>query len=694
MEHLSIENRQGIALLWLDQPGEKVNVLNEAMLERFPDCLTHLENDDTVKAVVLISAKKQGFIAGADLDMLKQVSTASAGTSLSQQGQQLLDRLAAFPKPVIAAIHGACLGGGLEVALACSHRIAANHAKTFLGLPEVKLGLLPGSGGTQRLPKLMGLQAGLDAMLTGKNIYPRQALRSGLVDLLVPLEGLPGSAVAFAKDILAGWKPKSRSKPMLTRMLDNTIPGRWLVLKMAKKAVLKKSGGHYPAPLKILQAVQAGLQSRKKGDLQEAKGFGELLVSPESQALRQLFFNMNHSKKVALETPPVEVKHLGILGAGLMGTGIAQVSNHSSREIYIKDISHETLTKARRVVEQEWQKKVKKRIARSFEKDRVTSHLHLTLDYQRLAKADLIIEAVFEDLKLKHAVLADVESVTKDTCIFASNTSAIPIGDIAKKSKRPDQVIGMHYFSPIPKMPLLEIIVTEQTADWVQATAWKLGVDQGKHVIIVKDGPGFYTTRILAPMLNEALLLLEEGVPVERIDHSMKRFGFPVGPIALLDEVGIDVGAHVSKTLSPMFEKRGGKTSEAFKSLVNAGFQGRKNGKGFYLYEKKGKKTVNPEIATFFPEKETSPLSAEIIQKRMVYMMVNEAVHCLNEGILKNEQDGDLGAILGLGFPPFLGGPFHWVKQQDQIFFSDQLTNFANRFGERFRPAALKNPKS
>lgn len=667
-EHLEIEVRDNLGLVWFNQPNEKVNVLNESILLRFPSLLDELEKDARIQAIVFISAKPSGFIAGADIEMLQATHSQADGQQLSIRGQNLLDTIEAFPKPIIAAIHGPCLGGGLEVALACRGRVAAKDAQTFFGLPEVKLGLLPGSGGTQRLPQLIGLQASLDMMLSGKNIYPKQALRLGLVHHLTSRETLIPAAQMLATKMLKGSTTKTAKRPLLTKLLDSNALGRHLVFSKAKKMVIQKTKGHYPAPLEILKAIKAGYKGREQGYKQEASGFGSLLMSSQGKALIRLFRAMNASKKMPSELTPKPISRLAILGAGLMGSGIAEVSASETLEVVLKDLNLEALGKAKKGIQATQTKKVKRRIIRPFDADRFNSFIHYTTHTSELSKADIVVEAVFEDLALKHRVLKEIEAITQENCVFASNTSAIPIKDIAKASKRPQQVIGMHYFSPVQKMPLLEIIVTDQTEPWVLATAIQLGIQQKKHIIVVQDGPGFYTTRILAPMLNEAMTLVEEGVPLEDIEQALTQFGFPVGPLALLDEVGIDVGAHVSDSLSPMFEARGGKTAQGFKRLKEAGYLGRKNNMGFYTYPKKGRKQLNPDILKYFNNPSPKKVDQKTLQHRMVMAMVNEAAICLEEGIIKSPQDGDLGAILGLGFPPFLGGPFYWSEHLKNRF--------------------------
>ena len=421
----------------------------------------------------------------------------------------------------------------------------------------------------------------------------------------------------------------------------------------------------------------------------EAKLFGKAGSTPESKALVDLFFGMTNAKKNPLPSHVKPIHTIGILGAGLMGSGIADVSiNKGKYHVLLKDRTLADVACGEKAVWDELQKKTKKRILTSFDRDHMFSRLTGTDTYDAFSTTDVVIEAVFEDLELKRGIVAEVEAITPEHCIFATNTSSLPISDIAEGAKRPENIIGMHYFSPVQKMPLLEIITTDKTADWVTATAHDIGVKQGKVVIVVGDDPGFYTTRILAPYMNEALLLLEEGASIEFLDSIMKKFGYPVGPMALFDEVGMDVGAHVGETMSPLFNARGGKSTKKAEELVNAGFLGRKNQKGMYIYNQK-KKRVNTDVYHHFGGTNRRNPDSESAQLRMALMMVNEAAFCLQEGILKSPTDGDLGAILGLGFPPFTGGPFRYLDVAGTQNIVDTMNTFADEIDVRFKPAPI-----
>lgn len=693
MHYSEIEKENGVAIVWLDQPGEKVNKISIDLVDKFKAILDSLEKDETVKGIVLISRKEDNFIAGADIDKFKDMRNPEEAEMLSRQGHALLNRMAAFPKPIVAALHGATLGGGLEVALACHYRIASDDPKTVFALPEVKLGILPGGGATQRLPRLVGLQTALDMMLTGKNIYPRQAKRIGLVDDLIHPYGLLQAAKKAALELAEQPLERKKRQSLLAKILESTPFSRSLVYKKTKELVRKQTWGNYPAPFKIIECVQAGMEKGPEAGLEaETKKFGELMVSPQSRELVQIFMSMTAMKKNPLKDRGHPVGKIGILGAGLMGSGIANVSITNGMEVLLKDVNYNAVGQGEKAIWRDLDGKVKKKALSPFQRDLTLSRITGTVDYRGFEKADLVIEAVFEDLELKKTILKEAEAHTKRDAIFASNTSSLPIGSIAEASLRPEQIIGMHYFSPVPRMPLLEIIVTEKTADWVMATAFDVGIRQGKTVIVVNDGPCFYTTRILAPLLNEALEMLNEGGDIQEIDGAMRQFGYPVGPIALIDEVGIDVGAHVSEVLGPLFTARGGKPNTAMKRLIMAGYKGRKNNRGFYLYGDKAsgkKKEVNKNIYNFFGGSKRIKFDVSEIQNRLSLMMVNEAALCLQYGILQSPRDGDIGAVFGLGFPPFLGGPFRYMDSQGLPKILSLMEKLAETKGPRFTPAQI-----
>ena len=690
MTFFDVHTTNGVSTVWLDSEGERVNTLSQNVLRSFGNLLNTLEHDDTTKAVILISRKRDSFIVGADIKEFAAFETRGQVVRLIQEGHALFNRVENFPKPILAAVHGACVGGGLELALACHYVLASEHKRTLFALPEVNLGLLPGLGGTQRLPRAVGLQNGLEMMLTGKNVYAKPARNMGLVDATIHPEGLLDAAKRAVLGLVDGTVTSKERKTTLRETLLEKTPLNNMVYSKAAETVQKRSHGNYPAPPKIIETVRVGLEKGMQAGLEaEAKNFADLVFTPESKALRHLFFAKNAAEKNPLKHEVRTVETVGVLGAGLMGAGIAQVSAVSGYDVLLKDRTLELAAKGKGSIYEDVSKRVGKGM-NPFERDVMVERVVPVADYATFRGADLTVEAVLETLEVKQSVLREVEAVAPEHHIFASNTSSIPIHDIAAASQRPETVLGMHYFSPVPKMPLLEIIKTEKTADWVLATATQVGLKQGKTVIVVGDKPGFYANRILAPYVNEALVLLQEGASVDEIDTAMRDFGFPVGPLKLIDEVGLDVGAHVTKVMAPLFAKRGISLVTLGDAVLNAGLKGRKSGKGFYRYENGKSKEVNPKIYTFVgaPERRTVPKSE--IQERLSLAMVNEAVYTLQEGVIQTPADGDIGAVFGIGFPPFLGGPFFYLDTAgggENVL--ERLERLEASHGPRFKPAPL-----
>jgi 3-hydroxyacyl-CoA dehydrogenase/enoyl-CoA hydratase/3-hydroxybutyryl-CoA epimerase len=694
MSIATVEKRNGVGIIWLDQPGEKINKISVEVIEEFDKIFADYENDNDIKAFVLIS-KKKDFIAGADIDMFKKVEKKGDFEPFTRKGHQSLNRLERSKKPIVAAISGACLGAGTEIALACHARVVSDDASTHFALPEIMLGLLPGGGGTQRLPRLIGLQRSLDMLLTGKKIYAYKAKQMNLADVVTTKESLLNAAMELALKLTKQPMVRKDARTFIEKVLESNSITRGIVYKKAKEMVMRQTMGNYPAPLRILECVEIGMeQGMEKGLDAEAVKFEELILTNESRQLINIFFAMTDKKKNPYEGK-AEIKPLNTLamiGAGFMGAGIAQVSALDGINVILKDIKEETLASAKQTVWKDLFKKVQRKSMKQAEADEIINRIETTLDYNALKNADIIVEAVFEEIKLKQRIVADCEAAARPDTIFASNTSALPIGHIAEKAARPENVIGLHYFSPVPKMPLLEIIKTPKTADWVTATSFELGIRQGKTCIVVNDGPGFYTTRILAPYFNECLLLIEEGCDAGLIDKAMKKYGFPVGPVTLLDEVGLDVGAHVmSGELVEYYKLReGARITDAVSKMFKDGRLGKKNKRGFYKYDEKGKKQgIDESIYQYFGNPTKKEFTQESIQNRMGMAMINEAILCLEENILLDARDGDIGAVFGLGFPPFTGGPFRYV---DYIGLDKALAimdDLSVKYGMRFKPASL-----
>lgn len=687
-----LQTKDGVLVVGLDMPESNVNVLKQAVFSEFEGVLDQIERDAEIKAAVLISRKKDSFIVGADINEFAEFESQEQVVELIKEGHALFNRLERLKKPVVAAIHGACVGGGLELAMACHYRLASEHARTVFALPEVNLGLLPGLGGTQRLPRLVGLQKGLELILAGKNVYAKPAKKMGIVDALIHAQGLEAAAVRAALGLASGSvKRRERKIKAQEKLLEGTPLNR-IVYSKAAETVEKRTRGNYPAPKKIIHAIRTGLEKGlTEGFQAEAQGFAELVFTPESKALRHLFFAKGASEKNPLKKKAKAVKTIGVLGAGLMGSGIGQVSAQNGYDVLLKDMKLEFAAKGKGAIYKDISKRVKKGMT-AFERDVILERVTPAEDYKLFPSADITIEAVLERLDVKQAVLKDVEEKTGRWHVFATNTSSIPIHEIAEAAKRPTAVLGMHYFSPVPKMPLLEIIKTDKTADWALATAIDVGLKQKKTIIVVGDKPGFYANRILAPYMNEALVLLKEGAAVGDIDTAMRDFGFPVGPLKLIDEVGMDVGAHVTGVMQPLFAER---DIELVKlDITDESLKGRKSGKGFYMYDKGKSKEVNKGIYTYFGGEERKTIAKSEIQERLSLAMINEAVYTLQEAVIESAKDGDVGAVFGIGFPPFLGGPFFYLDEQGAKGVYERILKLEEKHGLRFKPADLLKEKA
>ncbi|HEX5409716.1 MAG TPA: fatty acid oxidation complex subunit alpha FadJ [Gemmatimonadaceae bacterium] len=695
---LSVEVDNGIAIVTLDVPGASVNTLGRAVVEEFSDLFDRVEKDLGIRALVLTSGKPEGFIAGADIEQLVELRSAREAELMSRAGQAMMDRVERLRAPVVAAIHGACLGGGLETVLACAYRIGTDHPRTVLAAPEVMLGLIPGAGGTQRLPRRIGLRAALDMILTGKNVRAKKALQLGLLDEMVHPSILRDVAVDRARQLAYGGIERERGRVhagVSNAVFEGNLLGRGVVFRKAREGVMEKTHGHMPAPLAALDAVRAGYEmGRERGFAEEARLFGEMAMTPESKQLIFLFFATTALKKDSgtdLPTEPLPVNKLGILGAGFMGSGIASVAAMQGTVVRLKDADHARVAKGLKAVSEVLRERLKKKQITRRQFDDQMTLVGGTVEYAGFGSVDLVIEAVFEDLTLKHKVLQEAEQVIPGDAIYASNTSTIPITRIAEVSQRPEQVLGMHFFSPVPRMPLLEVIVTERTVPTATATAVAYGKKLGKHVIVVNDGPGFYTTRTLAAFLNEAGYLLDQGVTIEALDRALVDFGFPVGPITLMDEVGLDVGEKVGKVLFDAFGARLA-PSQSLARVAASGRAGRKGGKGFYQYDGPGGKkgAVDESVYQLLPTG-VSRMDIPVgeLQDRCVLAMVNEAAHSLEEGVLRSPRDGDVGAVFGIGFPPFRGGPFRYIDAIGAATILRGLEEFHGRFAPRFEPAGV-----
>lgn len=620
----------GVAIIRFDCP-KAVNTISFALADEAKDLWKNeIEINNNVKSVVFASAKPGMFIAGADIFDIKSMENKQDLVPFIEDGLKLFQHMREKNVPLVAAIDGPALGGGLEWALWCDYRICTDNPKTKMGLPEVKLGLLPGFGGTQNLHALIGLQNAMDMMLTGKDIRPDKARKMGLVDMVVDANSLEEVAIKTAEDLANGTlKVKRKPKALMNRLLEDNSAGRSIIWSQIEKMVKKNTNGMYPAPYAIMDCVKYGLEHPKGNDKfkHEREEFAKLAATKESDALIGIFDGMTSMKKHSFgKVVAIPVKTIAVMGAGLMGAGIAQVSAEKGFHVLLKDRNDEAVGRGMSYMGDNWKKKVSRKHMTMYQSNKNSSNVTPLTDdsaawERHFGNADMVIEAVFEDLDLKKKIVANIESVTKDHCIYASNTSAIPIAAIAEGAKRPENIIGMHYFSPVPAMPLLEIIPHEGTSDTAQATAFEVGSKQGKTCIVVKDVPGFYVNRCLGPYLVEVSALVRDGVTLEQLDKAITNFGMPVGPITLADEVGVDVTSHVANFLSKAdlgVRMEGGDVS-LMEKMIAKGWLGKKSGQGFYTYDRK-KKTINSDVKAYvkgFVERDLK-LEEKEIQDRIV----------------------------------------------------------------------------
>ena len=689
----------GILRVVFDRPGERVNLLDERSLRELDRVLEDARRREEIRGVLFQSAKPGMFVAGMDVRQIAAVRDAYHGAEGARFGQAVFQKIADLGRPSACAINGTCLGGGAELALACSLRVAADDPAVRIGFPEVQMGIIPGFGGSQRLPRLIGLPAALELILSGRRIDAGRARRLGLVDALVPPEYLERETLALLRraaeeGLEAVLAPLRRPKPLLERLIENVPPLRRLALDRARKRTARKVRPRdYPAPFRAVEAIEAAVTRPLAEGLDlEARIVGELVPTPTSKNLIWLFKNQTALKggDGGVQAAGRRVDRMAVIGAGIMGGGIAQLAAERQVPVRLKDLRYEALLEALRTARAAWAEPLERGRISEREVRQKMAFISPTLDDTGLAHADLVIEAVVENLEAKRAVLAEAERRLDSRAVFASNTSSLPISDIAARALHPERVVGLHFFNPVRRMPLVEVIAGRRSSPEAVATARTFAIRLGKVPVLVKDAPGFLVNRILTLYLNEALRLLAEGVAMESIDGAMTGFGMPMGPFELLDQIGLDTAQHVAGVLEAAFGPRiGGGAGAPLETLAGQGRLGRKSGRGFYRYRDGRRTAVEPELGRLLGLPAPKELPPETLQERMLLAMINEAAVCLQEDVAREPRDVDLALVLGAGFPPARGGLLRHADAVGIPIVADRLARLADAHGERFRPAAL-----
>lgn len=688
---LSVDAR-GLAVLTIDLQGEKLNFLSSSVMAELEATLTELSARKDVRGLVVRSGKKHIFVAGADLKEIKviQTQTPKVAFDATQEGKRIFDLIAALPYPTVAAIHGACLGGGLELALACRYRVVSNSSATKLGLPEVGLGFIPGWGGTVRLPKLIGPESAIKLITAPLAPWEAdKAWKFGLADEMVAPEKLYDRAA----EIALGARPRRAKTPMkiaARRWFLESRLGRGMFYKGAKGAILKETKGNMPAPLAALDVLMKALtMPEKMAFTAESIAFSTLCGTDVSRNILALHFATEDAKKPQGARPNIKVETVGVLGAGVMGAGIAQSALYAGYKVVLYDKFKEGLDKGLATIKGLYAGLVEKGKMTQDEVDAHLSRLTVTTEFAPLAPCQLVIEAVVEILAVKQDVLKQCEAVIPHDFIFASNTSSLPVTKMAAVARAPHLVAGLHFFNPVHKMKLVEVVRAEQSSEETLATLVSFaGGALGKVTVITEDRWGFAVNRILGPYLREAICLMEEGVPLEDIEKAMTAYGMPMGPLELLDEVGLDIA---SKVLHILHDALGDRLSPPaiMGWLESQKLLGKKGGKGIYLYGADGKRAgFNPDLVAAL-NVTAKPKSRSEIQSRLELVIINEAARCFEEGVVADAASIDLAMVYGTGFAPFRGGPLRRADQLGLRIVNQKLTLLAQVAGGNFQPAEV-----
>ena len=667
--------------LELDRPHSSANVIDFDFFDALNQELDFLECHPEIETLYISSKKKGIFIAGADLNQFKKGMSIEEIQHLIRLGHDTFSRLRKLPQVSIARIHGICVGGGLELALACDYRIASDDKSTKIGLPEVTLGILPGWGGTTRLPRMIGLRKALFMILSGKQFNSSSALRIGVIDGIVKKEKLLTASISYSQ----------KGKKVFPLFPFENHPISTMIFEyQARKNILKKTQGHYPAPLRALQVAVKGLRGSMESSYKlEEKAFLDLISDPISMNLVNLFFLTERSKRVRIEdieTPPVKVKKVAIIGAGIMGSGIAQWISSKKFNTTLKDIHPEAVGKGMAQIQKILQSGILRKTFTAVEARDTLDRITPVSSEIPMFHQDLVIEAVVEKLDLKRQVIKDLESRTRPDTVLASNTSALSINKIAEKMEHPERMVGIHFFNPVHRMKLVEVIQGEKTSNQTLTTTLEFVKKIGKLPVLVKDSPGFLVNRILMPYLFESVRLFDQGYSIEQIDSSLLAFGMPMGPLRLIDEVGVDVAQHVASDLLKRLENPFPET-QLLQKMLEGNYLGRKSGSGFYNYPRK----INPNLKIL--DYKSYPIASEYrdsdLTKMMVYLMVNEGARCLEESVVKGPEEVDFGMVMGTGWAPFRGGPMRYADTVGIEKIVQEMDSYCSEKTPHFKPCNL-----
>ncbi len=698
-------DEDGIAWVTFDLSGQKVNKFTAVVMAELDQLVDRLENDRSIQAVTILSGKSDNFIAGADIAELAAIDGVDDARDKAHAGQRLFEKLARLGPPTVAVIHGTCMGGGTEMALACDYRLATDDPKTSIGLPEVNLGIVPGWGGTQRLPRVVGLTAALKMIMSGRPVSSDKAYKMGLVDGLV--------AHAFLQEQTRQFLARTRTKPgrrrviarrrrsrvLSIRLAEQTPPGRAWIYRQAARQAHERTKGHYPAPLEALDVIRRSLgRPLEEGLSIEAETFSRLAPSSVSRNLVWVFQASQQAKKAYVVTAdgprsPIAGR-AAVVGAGVMGGGIAWALSQAGLSVCLKDVAWDATAKGMAAAASMFGAMTTRGKMTKGQANLAMHRITPAIGFEGFATGmDCVIEAVVEDMAVKKRVLKEIETHVSTDTLICTNTSSLSISQMATALERPDRLVGLHFFNPVNRMPLVEVIPGEHTSPQAVTAAVALARRLNKTAVVVRDRAGFLVNRILLPYVNESVRMFQEGIDPSRIDRLIEAFGMPMGPLTLADEVGLDVGLKVAEVLQNAFGSRMGVPEVLRAAVASGNMLGKKTGRGLYVYRGGGKKP-NPKAADLVRQvgvrhSGVVDLSDQQIVDRAILTMVNEAARCLDEQMVQDAQTLDMAMLMGAGFAPFRGGLLRWADQEGSEVIVKRLGSLASAFGDRFEPAAL-----